>query len=50
LSGYWLAGDRLTAVQITGAVVMIGAVLLAEVSSAVLATRRNANNHTAALS
>jgi len=46
LFGYWLAGDRLGWVQIAGAVVMVGAVLLAEISSAVLAARRNANNHT----
>jgi len=39
LFGYWLAGDRLTGIQIVGAVVMVGAVLLAEVSSAVLAAR-----------
>jgi len=37
LFGFLLAGDRLTAVQILGAVLMVGAIVLAEVRAALLA-------------
>ena len=39
LFGSWLAGDRLTWIQIVGAVLMVGVVLLVEVGSAVLSAR-----------